>query len=231
MSNGYVKLHRKLREWEWYQDANTYRLFLHLLMGANHKDGDWQGRTIKRGQLVTGRKMLSVELKMSERSIRTAFEHLLKTQEVTIKTTNRFSLVTLVNYDYYQSDKTKTTSQSANKRPANDQLTTTNKNVKNDNNEKKRDINTCANAQFDDFWKAYPIKRDKKKAKTAWMRKKLNGKSEDIVKDVINRISNDPQWIKGYIPLPTTYINGERWDDELTNPVIRDGRQYEEFPQ
>lgn len=88
---------------------------------------------------------------------------------------------------------------------------------------------TCANAQFDDFWKAYPIKRDKKKAKTAWMRKKLNGKSEDIVKDVINRISNDPQWIKGYIPLPTTYINGERWDDELTNPVIQEGRQYTEF--
>ena len=90
-------------------------------------------------------------------------------------------------------------------------------------------IKTCANAQFDDFWKAYPIKRDKKKAKTAWMRKKLNGKSEDIVKDVINRISNDPQWIKGYIPLPTTYINGERWDDELTNPVIQEGRQYSEF--
>ena len=102
-------------------------------MGANHKDGDWQGQTIKRGQLITGRKVLSVELKMSERSIRTAFEHLIKTEELTIKTTNRFTLVTLVNYDSYQSDVTRTTNQL----PSIDQLLTTNKNVKNVKNIRK----------------------------------------------------------------------------------------------
>ncbi len=127
MSIGYIKLHRKLMSWEWYQDANTFRLFLHLLMKANHKDNKWQGQIIKRGQLVTGRKSLSAELKISERSIRTAFNRLIKTKEVTSKATNRYTLVTLVNYDSYQSDKSKVT----NELPSIDQLLTTNKNVKN----------------------------------------------------------------------------------------------------
>lgn len=127
MNQGYIKLHRKLLEWEWYQDANTFRLFLHLLMKANHKDSKWQGQLIKRGQLVTGRKTLSVELKMSERSIRTAFDHLIKTKELTSKATNRNTLVTLMNYDSYQSDVIRTTNQL----PSIDQLLTTNKNVKN----------------------------------------------------------------------------------------------------
>ncbi len=82
-------------------------------------------------------------------------------------------------------------------------------------NLKPKDQDTCAIARFDDFWQVYPVKRDKKKAKAAWLRKKLNGNSTFIINDVINRQQLDPQWIKGYIPLPTTYINGERWDDEI----------------
>jgi DNA-binding transcriptional ArsR family regulator len=71
------------------------------------------------------------------------------------------------------------------------------------------------NGAFERFWKAYPVKRNKKKAKDAWQRKCLNDKADELIADVETRTKKDPQWLKGYIPHATTYINGERWEDEI----------------
>ena len=73
--------------------------------------------------------------------------------------------------------------------------------------------------RFEEWWQHYPIKRNKKKSKDVWKRKKLNSIAERLISDVINRNSKDQNWLRGYIPLPTTYLNGERWDDELTRPT------------
>lgn len=100
--NGWISLYRKFTEWEWYTDANTMRVFLHLLLKANHKAGNWKGQIIQRGQLITGRKSIADELKISERNVRTALDKLKSTNEITIKPTNKFSLVTIVKYDTYQ---------------------------------------------------------------------------------------------------------------------------------
>ena len=99
---GWISLDRKFTEWEWYTDANTMRVFLHLLLKANHKEGHWQGKIIQRGQLITGRKTIADELKISERSVRTALDKLKMTNEITIESTNKFSIVTIVKYDIYQ---------------------------------------------------------------------------------------------------------------------------------
>ena len=120
---GWISLYRKFMEWEWYTDANTMRLFLHLLLKANHQDGNWQGKTIKRGQVVTGRKSLSNELKISEQAIRTSLNKLKITNEITIETTNKFSIITIVKYDVYQD----------NQKESNQQLTTNNNNNNNNN--------------------------------------------------------------------------------------------------
>ena len=90
---GWIKLHRKLTEWEWYKDNNTKSLFIHLLLMANHKDGRFQGQEGKRGQLITGRKVLSVQTGLSEQQIRTGLNKLISTNEITIKTTNKNSLI------------------------------------------------------------------------------------------------------------------------------------------
>lgn len=100
--NGWISLYRKFTEWEWYTDANTMRVFLHLLLKANHKEGKWQGQVIQRGQLITGRKTIADELKISERNVRTALDKLKLTNEITVKSTNKFSLVTIIKYDVYQ---------------------------------------------------------------------------------------------------------------------------------
>ena len=50
---GWIKLHRKILDWEWYDDINTKVLFLHLLLTANHEEQKWRGKIIERGQLIT----------------------------------------------------------------------------------------------------------------------------------------------------------------------------------
>lgn len=140
--SGWVKFHRKIEEWEWYKDANTFRVFFHLVLMANHDEKRWQGIVIQRGQVVTSRDSLAAALNLSVREIRTALTKLKTTGELTIKTTSRYSLVTVENYSAYQSTEIETTSKTTNKttvkRPTSDQQTTTNKNEKNYKNEKNK---------------------------------------------------------------------------------------------
>jgi len=100
--NGWIKLHRSLMEWTWYHDHKTLKLFIHFLLKANIKDNEWQGIHIKRGSFVTSRKNLSTETGLTEREVRTALSRLEKTGEITRKTTNKYTLITLINYDNYQ---------------------------------------------------------------------------------------------------------------------------------
>lgn len=99
---GYIKLHRSLLDWEWWSDINTTRLFMYLLIAANYKPKKWQGKTIKRGQLVTSVAALSEATGLSIQEVRTALNHLKSTREITIKSTNKYTLVTVENYSKYQ---------------------------------------------------------------------------------------------------------------------------------
>lgn len=139
MDNGFIIIHRKMTKWEWYQKSEMVHLFLHLLLLANHEQGNWQGHTIERGQLITGLHSLKRDTGISTRTLRTCLERLKSTGEITSKTTNKFRIITIVKYEDYQSKKekttSKTTSKTTNNRQSNDKQPTTNNNVNNDNNE------------------------------------------------------------------------------------------------
>lgn len=75
--------------------------------------------------------------------------------------------------------------------------------------------------RFEDFWETYPTKREKKKAREAWKRHKLDARADQIIADVEKRQRLDEQWLRGYIPHPTTYINGHRWEDEIETGGLR----------
>jgi len=130
MHRGFIKLHRKMVEWEWYTDANTLRLFIHLLLKANHKDKKWQGVGVNRGSLITGRKELAQQLCLTEQQIRTSLNKLKSTNEITIKSTSKFSTVTLNNYNQHQDINQQPNQQATNKQPTNNQQTTTTKECK-----------------------------------------------------------------------------------------------------
>ena len=102
--NGYIKLYRKLIMWGWYQDSVVKSLFLHCLLMASFKDFDWMGRNLKAGQFITSYKSLSKDLGFSVQQIRTALKKLESTGEITSKSTNKFTIVTVMNWENYQVD-------------------------------------------------------------------------------------------------------------------------------
>ena len=156
---GWVSFHRKIEEWEWYDDANTFRLFFHLVLKANHKDKKWQGVEIKKGQLVTSSEKLAIELKLSRQQIRTSLDKLKTTKELTVKSTNRFILVTVENYSAYQNVEGRATNNPTIKQPTDNQQITTTNNVNNENHKK-----TCYYEQFfEECWSEYPNKKGKGK--------------------------------------------------------------------
>jgi hypothetical protein len=132
---GYIKLYRQMINWEWYTDGNTMRVFLHLLLLANHADKRWQGQEIKAGQLVTSISSLSKALKLTVKQIRTAVKHLENTEEIAIKTTNRFTLITIANWASYQGMDNERASETTNKGQTEGKQRATNKNDKNVKNE------------------------------------------------------------------------------------------------
>ena len=136
----YIKLFRKMLNWEWYTDINTKVLFLHCLLKANWKDGSWHGYEYKRGQFITSLPSLAKETGLSIRQVRTALDHLKSTGEVTVKNYPKFRIITVVSYDSFQgSDRQndrKTTSNRQAKRQSSDSQATadirTYKNIKED---------------------------------------------------------------------------------------------------
>lgn len=137
---GYIKLFRQIIEWEWYQDNNTKSLFIHLLLKANFIDKNWKGIDIKRGQVLTGLKSLSKQTGLSVQSLRTSIKRLKSTHEVTVQATNKYSIITICNYnDYNELNETANNlanNQSTNNQQATNKQLTTTKNIKNDKNDK-----------------------------------------------------------------------------------------------
>lgn len=102
MKAGFILLYRQITDWEWYQNPNTFRVFLHCLLMANFADGRYEGKEIKRGQFVTTLPMLAKQTSLSIQNVRTALEHLVSTGELTDSATRKYRIITVVNYDLYQ---------------------------------------------------------------------------------------------------------------------------------
>ena len=129
MYRGYVKLWRKVGDSKMYRSKNLWALWTYLLLNATHKKRKvFAGLKIVEllpGQYITGRKALALELGVSPQSIRTCLNNLSTMGNITIKSTNKYSIITIVNWDTYQSDEEKSTNKTANDQPTtNQQLTT-----------------------------------------------------------------------------------------------------------
>lgn len=122
---GHIKLDRRILEWEWYSDINTCRLFIHLLLKANWKDGRFQGTEVPRGSLVTSYNSLAKQTGLSVQNVRTAIKHLILTGEITSKQQAKFTVITVKNYDKYQLDNRVTNNLLTENQQASNKLLTT----------------------------------------------------------------------------------------------------------
>ncbi len=133
MDSGFITLHRKFLDWEWYDDIKTKTLFIHCLIKANYKEKSWRGQTIERGSFLTSYQTLADETGLSVRSIRTSIGKLESTGELTRKSTSKLTRIIITKYSDYQDVRTianglatsQTTSNATNERQGSDKPTTT----------------------------------------------------------------------------------------------------------
>lgn len=98
----WIKLHRKFINWKWFSKPEMMQLFIYILLKANHDTREWLDIHILRGQFVTSVAQLSANTGLSTSTIRRCLNRLKSTNEITIETTSRYSIITVCKYDIYQ---------------------------------------------------------------------------------------------------------------------------------
>ncbi len=136
---GWIKIHRKMLENPIIcKDSDYLSVWIYLLLNATHKEipALFKGEkiTLHPGQLITGRKSMSDKLKISESKIYRIINEYKSEQQIEQQTSNKNSLITILNWNKYQQSEQQNEQQMNNKRTTTEQQLNTNKNVKNDNN-------------------------------------------------------------------------------------------------
>lgn len=130
----WIKIHTQLLDWEWYSDTNTTRLWLHLLLSANYEDRKWKGIVIPRGSLITSVDALSEATGLTVQQVRTCLSRLISTNEISKKSTNKNTLITICKYDSYQVSEISVNKQVTNEQQTNNKQITTTIELKNIDN-------------------------------------------------------------------------------------------------
>lgn len=144
---GWIKLWRKLEDNPIFKNPRLLQLWIYCLFKANHKKNKamigFQEIPLKPGQFITGRHSLAKDIGLKPRSARSSWNWLKileSMQFLTIKSTNKFSIVSINNWDSYQGQVLEDFQQhyqrDTNKIPSKYQQDTTDNNVKNDKNVK-----------------------------------------------------------------------------------------------
>jgi hypothetical protein len=214
MQRGYIKVWRKTIDSGWLQNHKLCAFWLWCLLKASHKEYDLivgcQKVHLMPGDFVFGLNKASEELAMSIRSIRTILAFLKTSQNLTIKTTNKFSVISIVNWDIYQQTETTNDNQ-------NDKLPTSYRQATDNKQEHKNKRIKEYTPEFLQFYDAYPRHMGKEPAWKAWQ--KLNGTRPDLSALIakIDEMKKAEDWTKDkgkYIPHPATWLNQKRWEDE-----------------
>jgi DNA-binding transcriptional MerR regulator len=129
--SGWIKIHRKFLDWEWFNKSEAVHLFLYMVIKANHKDNKWQGNDVKRGQFISSLGNISSATGITIQQIRTILKKLEKTNEIVVKSTSQFTIVTICKYECYQDENEDTNKRITNNQQTTNKQSTTNKNEKN----------------------------------------------------------------------------------------------------
>lgn len=138
---GWIKLHRSLLDWEWWDDHNATRLLIYLLVSVNYEKKKWMGQTINPGQIVTSWEKLSDATGLTIRQCRTSMDKLEKSRQITRKATNKWQAITLMKWDKLQGEDVKCDKPVTSQRQTNDKPATTTKESTTSSTKEYKEIN------------------------------------------------------------------------------------------
>lgn len=103
LKTGWIKLHRSLLDWEWWDDHNSVRILIWLLVSVNYEQKIWKGITINPGQIVTSLDKISLRTGLTIKQCRLALDRL-DGKEIERKRAGKGQLITIIKWDSLQSD-------------------------------------------------------------------------------------------------------------------------------
>nr|DAW30150.1 MAG TPA: replisome organizer [Caudoviricetes sp.] len=234
--SGYFKLYRELLNKPiWLNSSNEQRVILITLLAmANWKETEWDyyGEKIKLnpGQFIASAPAIKERCNSSEitiMKIRTALERFEKLDFLTVsltgKSTKSGKLITIVNWRLYQSNEEEDNRQNnrQNNKEITDRQPTDNRHIKEEGKEYK-ELKEDKEKGFERFWELYPSKRKKPVARIAWMNMRVHSEEQyALINAAVERYKKTNQWQEEngrYIPDPDTFLQDERWTDEIKLP-------------
>lgn len=226
-NEGYIKLYRRMMKWGWYTDTPTKCVFLHLLFLACYEPCYFRGVQLEAGQTVASIRQIATDTGLSVKQVRTAIEHLKQTQEVAQKSCGKFSVYTVNNYTDYQCIGTETGTNEGTARAQQGHSKGTHPNIKKNKEDKEVYMSTQdapedePTSMFDQFWHAYPKKTGKLKARESFAKNVKDAATLKSLLDSLAYLKTTEGWKKengSFIPMPTTFLNQHRWEDETAQP-------------
>lgn len=112
--NEFIKLNRRFLVWSRYKNVNDKVVFIHCLLKANWKDGEWKGVPVKRGQFISSVSKIAEECGLTYSKVRTSLDHLIFDENIETNVLDlsqehsrkhlqgKPTLFTVVDYDKYQ---------------------------------------------------------------------------------------------------------------------------------
>ncbi|OVE80585.1 hypothetical protein BVY03_05840 [bacterium K02(2017)] len=237
MRRGFIKLWRKAEDWQWINHPRTFYVFFRMVLMANWKGKMWMGTFVERGSFIRSRKNLSQTLGISESQLRTVEKRLILTDELTIKSTNKYMVYVIVNYNKYQSEGAESTSNETNqstiKSQTNSNQVATTKECKERKEGKEKEAASTDAAtsisfyltktgkklsgslleSFTQFWEVFDYKKDKRNAADAWLN--INP-DETLIQTIIEAAKREAaaRPSDGKHIWATNWLKNRRWEDE-----------------
>lgn len=242
--SGWIKLHRNLKDWEYYDDHNATRLLIHLLVSVNYEDKKWKETTVKAGTMVSSWQHLAHETGLSLKQIRLAMSKLERAGEavrqVAGKGAGKWQVISLVKWDKMQGfDDSEGQDKGQAKGRSRVGKKTPTKEIKKQEEKKEEYLTTILtdssitqnefnlDFRFNLFWNAYDKKTDKDKVKQKFD-KLTEQEIVKIMEHVPKYVESTPD--KNYRKNALTYINGKHWQDEIikrNNLTPKTPKEYE----
>jgi len=204
----YIGLFKKIVDSWVFSDPIVLKTFIYFLCTASTDERaiEWHGKTIivKAGDVITGRKHLMDTLSYTEREARRSLELLIDNKMIGMAASSTYNVITILKFEEYQG--------LVKKRVGNNLA---------DNVQLDKPDTTVS---FDKFWEAWPKhkRRSKMMAKKSWARINPNKELAGKIMKGLEAHKLDEQWTKDggmFIPMPVTWLNQRRWEDELDECV------------
>lgn len=195
-----------------YKPDKWFKIWFYIVNRVNFKDT----KLFKRGEALITYEEIMASTKATAEQTKKCIKWLEENSMLTSTKTTRGKKRFVVNYDKYQdvvlNKNSRETSEENNERTVGEQLEARSI-VEERKKEKNEKSIYMSEEDFDSYWNIYPLKENKKKAKQVFLKIK-----KELLPKILSAVEaqkKSQKWKDGYVPHPTTWLNGERWEDQL----------------